>query len=106
MELRWAFREQEPVLQYRVSSYSPWTDVPQSIDELPPKEAAPAAPTRTDRVCKRSACRTNRSDTWWWNQSTLGWYCRTCAHGINNKESGGTPYLCVPDYNLPLKEDL
>ncbi len=55
------------------------------------------------RACNRSACRAMDSGVWWWNQSTHAWYCDACARQINDGE-GGTPYLCIAEYNLPPKE--
>lgn len=60
----------------------------------------------TERICRRTACRATQTRHWHWNQSTRDWYCEICAEQINCAETGGTPYLCIPEYNLPTKADL
>lgn len=49
--------------------------------------------------CNRTACKAaiGGSRERWWNQSTRAWYCRTCAHHINN----AAPHLCIHEADLP-----
>ncbi|MCE6958378.1 hypothetical protein LAZ40_04815 [Cereibacter sphaeroides] len=56
-----------------------------------PQHADPAKGQVFGGLCNRTACGERRAV--WWNVMTHGFYCRTCANGINDRLD--QPPICI-----------
>ncbi len=60
------------------------------------RETKAAGLEKGETACNRGACQCRLiPGQRWWNLSTRAWYCRGCAHRIN--QANPYPQLCVSE---------